>query len=96
MSQEERKEVLLALKVVDRVIITEHVPNDSDRTIRRELRALVPNIFANGGDPIALENIAEKDACDELGIRIVVDVGGEKIQSSSALAANVPTILKKS
>ncbi len=43
-----------------------------------------PDIFAKGGDSTP-DNVPEKQVCDRLNIKIVYDVGGEKIQSSSWL-----------
>jgi len=87
MPEKERKEVIEALRVVDRVIITGHKPNDSDASVCRELRALKPDIFANGGDR-KLDNIPEVPVCEEIGCAMVFNVGkGGKIQSSSWLLA---------
>src|SRR5580698_524260 len=49
MPEKERKEVIEALRVVDRVFITKHVANTNDMSISRELQILKPDIFANGG-----------------------------------------------
>ena len=50
------------------------------------MRLIQPDIYAKGGDRTP-GNMAqmEIDVCNELGIRIVYGVGGEKIQSSSWL-----------
>jgi D-beta-D-heptose 7-phosphate kinase/D-beta-D-heptose 1-phosphate adenosyltransferase len=48
------------------------------------LLKLKPHIFANGGDRKS-DNTPEGDLCEELGIDMVWNVGGEKIQSSSWL-----------
>lgn len=81
MPQEERKKILLAFPFVDRVVLTDHKPKDSDRSVVRTLRKLRPAIFGNGGDR-GVENTPEMDACKELGIRMKFNLG-KKIQSSS-------------
>lgn len=84
MPEHERREILLALSAVDDVVITEHTPGDSDRSVSRELAKLRPNIFANGGDRTS-ENTPEAATCREYGIKQVFNVGGTKVQSSSQL-----------
>ena len=85
MPQRERKEVIEALRMVDKVILTGHQPNPKDMTVSRELRALRPNIFANGGDRTA-KNTPEKAACKAVGCKVVYSLGrGGKVQSSSWL-----------
>lgn len=84
MPQEERKEILLALACVDRVVLTSHRQNNSDRSVVRELKRLKPALFANGGDR-KRKNTPEQEVCQELGIEAVVGVGGGKVQSSSWL-----------
>lgn len=93
MPQEERKEILEALRPVDRVVLTKHGKHPRDMSVSRELRELKPDIFANGGDR------NERDAanpasslykdiatCRKLGIKMVFNVGdGGKVQSSSWL-----------
>ena len=85
MPQRERKEVIEALRAVDKVILTGHRPNPKHMTVSRELRALRPNIFANGGDRTA-KNTPEKAACKAAGCKVVYNLGrGGKVQSSSWL-----------
>jgi len=85
MPQEERREILEALKPVDRVILTKHKPNDEDASVCRELEELRPDIFANGGDRVK-ENVPEVATCEKIGCRMVFNVGSRgKIQSSSWL-----------
>jgi D-beta-D-heptose 7-phosphate kinase/D-beta-D-heptose 1-phosphate adenosyltransferase len=80
MCFEERKEILFALEGVDEVFGA----IDKDMTVCETLRLLKPDIFAKGGDR-TLGNIPEKEVCEELGIDMVFEVGGGKIQSSSWL-----------
>jgi D-beta-D-heptose 7-phosphate kinase/D-beta-D-heptose 1-phosphate adenosyltransferase len=89
MSEAERKEILEAIKGVDRVVLTDHTLGDPDRSVCRALRETKPDIFANGGDrhPDG-DPIPEVELCKELGIEMVYSVGhGGKVQSSSWLIA---------
>lgn len=95
MNEQERKEILESFSAVDEVVITKHTPDDSDRSICRELRELQPDIFANGGDRTP-EDAQKKNSplnpevalCAELGIETVFNVGkGGKLRSSSELVA---------
>jgi cytidyltransferase-like protein len=91
MPEAERKELLLSFPFVDRVVITDHVIGDTDRSVVRTIRKVRPHIFANGGDRTP-QDAKKKDSslnpeqayCEEKGIRMVFNVGrGGKIQSSS-------------
>src|SRR3989344_1691964 len=89
MLQEERKEILEAIKGVDRVLLTDHKPGEYflDRSVCRALRKIQPDIFANGGDrkPDG-DPVPEVALCEELGIKMIYNVGeGGKVQSSSWL-----------
>lgn len=89
MSAKERKEIIEAIKGVDRVIITQHAHGDTDRSVCRELREIKPHVFANGGDrkPDG-DPVPEVSLCKELGIELIYNVGaGGKVQSSSWLIA---------
>ncbi len=89
MHEKERVELIRSFPFVDKVVVTKHRPNDQNRTVSRELAALKPAIFANGGDRIA-GNTPEKQVCDECGITMVFNVGrGGKMQSSSWLTNRV-------
>lgn len=93
MDEKERREILLALRPVDDVIITKHKKNPSDMSVCESLKELVPDIFANGGDrnkgdakKKSSSLNPDKALCDELGIKVVFNVGkGGKVQSSSWL-----------
>ncbi len=93
MPQEERKEIIEALRPVDRVILTKHAPDPSDMSVSRELGALQPNVFANGGDRDEADAANPKSSlckdistCKKMKIGMVFNVGdGGKIQSSSWL-----------
>lgn len=96
MPELERLEIIKALRVVDEVVLTDHKPDEYliDKSVVRTLRVIKPDIFANGGDrkPDG-DPVPEVGLCEELGIKIVYNVGkGGKVQSSSWL---VDKTLKK-
>ena len=69
----ERREFLLAIKgVVDVVSV-----NDEDGTVCTELIEHQPTYFANGG-PRNEDNTPEKIVCEELGIKMLFDVGSAR------------------
>ncbi len=85
MPEDERKEVLEALRAVDRVVLTKHAPGAEDMSVCDALRELKPDIFANGGDRKE-DNVPEVAVCAEIGCAMVFNVGhGGKVQSSSWL-----------
>jgi len=84
MPWDERAEILRSIKgVVDVVSV-----NDSDRTVCDALNTLKESVdltyFANGGDRINT-NTPEISICKKLGIDLLWNVGGKKVQSSSTL-----------
>ncbi len=88
MKEQERKEVLLALRSVDEVVLTAHPNNPEDMSVCDALVKIKPQIFANGGDR-KLDNIPEAAVCREIGAKMVFNAGaGGKVQSSSWLVAN--------
>jgi D-beta-D-heptose 7-phosphate kinase/D-beta-D-heptose 1-phosphate adenosyltransferase len=84
MPEEERKEIIEGFSCVDEVILTKHGLNDEDVSICKSLEEIQPDIYANGGDRKA-DNIPEYGLCNQIGIEMVFNVGGGKIQSSSDL-----------
>ena len=83
MPWEERSRIMGNIKGV--TVVTS--VNDSDGTVCEALRRWVPDAFANGGDR-KQNNTPEMDVCEELGIEMLWNVGGEKEQSSSTLVEN--------
>ena len=89
MPQKERKELIEAIKWVDKVVLTSHKPNPEDMSVCKELKQVKPDIFAQGGD----RNTKNIPSCEvglqkKLGFKVVENVGrGGKIQSSSWLLA---------
>ena len=87
MPEAERKEIIESLAGVDEVVLTDHAPGYTDRSVCSTLRAIAPDIFANGGDrkPDG-DPVPEVELCNELGIELYYNVGqGGKVQSSSWL-----------
>ena len=82
LSQKERKEIIESIKYVDKVIIDP----GKDVTCEEALKLIKPDILAKGGDRISgsMPEI-ELSVFKELGCKIVYNVGGEKVQSSSWL-----------
>jgi len=80
----ERAEIISAIKWVTEVIPAD----DSDETVCETIRKYRPDYFGNGGDR-KLANTPEVILCEELGIELVWNLGGGKIQSSSELAAKM-------
>ena len=80
MPWNERADIMAALKGVTKV---SHVQDD-DGTVCEALRRLQPDAFANGGDR-KTNNTPEMNVCDQLGIELLWNIGGGKIQSSSDL-----------
>ena len=80
MPFEERCEIIRGFAGVH---ATTHV-EDADNTVCEALRRLKPDYFGNGGDR-KTDNTPEMKVCTELGINLVWNVGGGKIQSSSTL-----------
>ena len=58
--------------------------DDRDNTVCEAIRRMKPAAFANGGDRKE-NNTPEMDVCGELGIELLWNIGGEKVQSSSNL-----------
>lgn len=89
MPYAERKEILQAIKYIDKVVKC----IDKDQTVIKTLASIKPDIFAKGGDR-NLGNIPERAICEELGIEMKFGVGGGKTQSSSWLIDKVKKSLK--
>ena len=79
MDQNDRLEIVKALRFVDEVFLS----IDQDRTVRKSLEVVKPDIFANGGDR-ATSEVPETPICKKYNIKMV-DGLGDKIRSSSNL-----------
>ena len=87
MNQAERKEIIEGFSCVDEVFIS----IDEDLTVIESIKKISENydidIFANGGDRRSEDDLPESAICKELGIELLFNIGGDKIQSSSELVA---------
>tara|TARA_R110002020_G_scaffold249581_5_gene463532 strand:+ start:406 stop:834 length:429 start_codon:yes stop_codon:yes gene_type:complete len=80
MTFDERKEIIQSMRSVHDVVEV----NDDDGTVCEALGRIRPHFFGNGGDRLS-DNVPEVGLCKELGIKMIFNLGGEKIQSSSDL-----------
>jgi cytidyltransferase-like protein len=93
MDEKERLEIVYNIKGVMEAFLTNHEVDDVDRSVVKSLEYLKQKypdntlIFANGGDRKE-GNVPEYEFCDQYGIKMIFDVGGDKIQSSSELVEN--------
>jgi cytidyltransferase-like protein len=85
MPWEERAEIIMAIRGVKMVVPTQE---EEDNTVCNTLRFLKKeydlDYFANGGDRINTTT-PEMKVCEEIGVEMLWNVGGGKIQSSSTL-----------
>jgi cytidyltransferase-like protein len=87
MPEVERKEIIEAISGVDEVIISKHCVGTKDMSVCEEIKIIKPHVFANGGDrkPDG-DPVPEVSLCEELGIKLIYNVGrGGKIRSSSEM-----------
>lgn len=82
MPWEERAEILASIRGVKSVVTVD----DADNSVCEAISRVRPDLFGNGGDRKS-NNTPEVDLCNKLGIGLVWNVGGDKIQSSSDLVA---------
>jgi len=90
MPWDERQEILAEFKGVIDVIEAW----DEDDTVCKTLERVKPDIFANGGDRKG-NNTPEVELCQDLGIQLVWNIGGDKIQSSSELVKKMKDLKEK-
>ena len=86
----ERKIIIENLSCVDQVISFEDDENGSAIGALEHVKKIYPEdtiLFANGGDR-KKGNTPEGLVCTELGIELLWNIGGDKIQSSSTLVNN--------
>ncbi len=85
IDERDRLRLVQALRDVDEALIA----IDSDRTVSKSLGQVAKThpghelIFANGGDRKSGEVVPEAEACEEFGIRMVFDMGGNTKADSS-------------
>lgn len=80
MPFKERKEILNSIKHVTEV----YAAKDEDNSVCDSLFDHSPDYFGNGGDR-KNSNTPEIQTCKKMGIELIWNLGGEKIQSSSDL-----------
>ena len=80
MTFDERKEIIQSMSAVHDVLEV----NDDDGSVCEALERVRPHFFGNGGDRLS-DNVPEVALCKELGIKMIFNLGGEKVQSSSDL-----------
>ena len=100
MNQDDRLRIIRNIKGVDRSVIAIDEDGSVCQTIREEFKRLQNDhffedmVFANGGD--RKEGGVPEDILEnELGIRMVYNIGGEKVQSSSELIKKADIFSKK-
>lgn len=80
----ERAEIVRAIRGVDEVVIA----SDTTSHISETLRKIKPDIFANGCDDNHPDLQEEIKVCNELGIKVALNIGGPKIRNSSEILKN--------
>tara|TARA_A100001015_G_scaffold69395_1_gene76861 strand:+ start:231 stop:980 length:750 start_codon:yes stop_codon:yes gene_type:complete len=85
MPQDERAEIIKGFKYVDEVVISIDQDSTVVKTIEMIQKKQKIDIFANGGDRKNEDDIPESEICKKHNIKMIFNVGGEKIQSSSDL-----------
>lgn len=81
MGVEERMEIIAGLEGVDYVVDWD----DGSQTVCGALEILSPHFFLKGGDRDNRDNVPEFDVCKDIECKIIFNVGGGKVQSSSEL-----------
>lgn len=91
MPEQERLRIIKELKYPDKVLLS----IDKDESVSKSLEMVAKMypgklFFAKGGDR-NINNIpeSEKKVCQKFGIKVINNVGGKKIQSSSWLLGNI-------
>ena len=78
MNEFDRVKIVESIKWVNQVFLS----IDEDNTVRKSLKSIQPDIFANGGDRFNDEYSNEYDICKKYNIKLI-DGLGKKIRSSS-------------
>ena len=100
MNQDDRLRIITNIKGVDRTVIAIDEDGSVCRTIREEFKRLQNDpffeemVFANGGD--RKEGGVPEDVLEEeLGVRMIYNAGGDKVQSSSDLIKKAEVFSEK-
>tara|TARA_Y100000310_G_scaffold27270_2_gene25979 strand:- start:3774 stop:4262 length:489 start_codon:yes stop_codon:yes gene_type:complete len=81
MPEDERCEIIAGIRGVDAVVKWD----DGSQTVVGAIEVLKPNYFTKGGDRAEPKDIPEWGICQDVGCKVLFNVGGKKIQSSSWL-----------
>lgn len=81
MNLETRCYIVSCIKWVDIVVPFE--TEVADNTVKEALKILKPDFFAKGGDRTNAANIPEWNTCLENNIKVITNVGNDKLWSSS-------------
>lgn len=81
MPEMERAEIIAGIAGVDAVVLWD----DGTQFVTGALEILRPIYFTKGGDRDSASNVPEFDLCEKIGCKVVFNVGGVKVQSSSDL-----------
>ena len=81
MPHNERMEIIAGISGVDYVVGWD----DGSQNVKGAIHAIRPTFFTKGGDRTSSQNVPEWDVCNRVECKIIFNVGGEKIQSSSKL-----------
>ena len=82
MPHHERMEIVAGIEGVDYVLGWD----DGSQTVTGAIDAIKPKYFTKGGDRDSAANVPEFDLCKEIGCKVMFNIGGGKIRSSSELA----------
>jgi len=82
MPHNERMEIVAGIEGVDYVLGWD----DGTQTVTGAIEALKPQYFTKGGDRDSAQNVPEFELCEKIECKVIFNVGGGKIRSSSDLA----------
>ena len=96
LDEKERLQILSAIVGINQVFLS----IDDDHTVNKSIQFLVDSgkkikFFGNGGDRKSIEDIPEGEVCQNNNIEMIFNLGGEKSQSSSALAVSLYDQIQK-
>ena len=96
LDQNERLQIWSSIKGVDETFLS----IDEDHTVNQSIQKLLDigkNIkyFGNGGDRKSENDIPESEICKKNDVKLIFNLGGEKSQSSSALAITLYDQIQK-
>tara|TARA_R100000655_G_C2896894_1_gene178123 strand:- start:17 stop:520 length:504 start_codon:yes stop_codon:yes gene_type:complete len=85
MPCDERVEIIAGLQGVDYVTTWD----DGSQTVVGALEILKPDFFLKGGDRDNRDNVPEFQVCKDIDCKVIFNVGGGKVQSSSELVKGI-------